>query len=249
VRSRVERIGDAIVICGSYPQIAPALGAHRFAVVSADPPYGAVLKETRWELPAGQALKLYRMILDNAKASLKPGGSLLLWGGVGKPRRRVLLRAVLYGESVGWDMRNWITWRKKRAYGKSNDYLFTREELIWFVRSGESPRIFNVPLLDEKRGYPGYNSKYPAKSEYKRRTNVWTDITEIMRGKTHEAEKPERLYEVLYATHSRPGDYVLDLCAGSGAAGAAALKLGRRPVLVEKDPEAFEQICERLRTA
>ena len=40
----------------------------------------------------------------------------------------------------------------------------------------------------------------------------------------------------LIAAHTEPGDLVLDLFAGSGATGEAALQLGRRVVLIEKDP-------------
>ena len=99
---------------------------------------------------------------------------------------------------------------------------------------GDRPATFNIPLLDEKRGYAGYNPDYPARSEFKRRTNVWTDITELFRGKINPCEKPSRLAEIMIATSSNPGDLVLDLFAGSGSTGVAADKLGRRCILIEK---------------
>lgn len=99
---------------------------------------------------------------------------------------------------------------------------------------GRRPNVFNVPLLEDKRGYAGYNPDYPAKSEFKRRTNVWTDITELFRGKIHPTEKPSRLAEVMIEVSSKPGDLVIDLFAGSGSTGVAAEKLGRSAILVEK---------------
>jgi hypothetical protein len=55
--------------------------------------------------------------------------------------------------------------------------------------NAKKPRVFNVPLLDKKRGYTGYNKKYPAKSEFFMRSNVWTDVTEIVQEKLHPTQK------------------------------------------------------------
>lgn len=222
--------------------LAPYEGA--VACVTADPPYGSI-SSAAWEVL--NATELYLGCAQAAERLLLPGGSLLIWGGIGKPTDRSLFRSILAIEAnTNFVMRNLITWSKKRAYGKADDYLFTREELAWFVRKDEKPRVFNIPLLEEKRGYAGFNPKYPAKSEFKRRTNVWNDITELLRGKVHDAEKPSRLYEVIYETHSSPGELVVDLFAGSGAAGLAAKKTGRRCVLVESDGPTFEAMSKRI---
>lgn len=214
------------------------------ACVTADPPYGSISKAS-WEVK--DAVKFYIGCAAIADELLLPGGSLLVWGGIGKPYMRSFLRSITaIEENTNFVMRNLITWSKRRAYGKADDYLFTREELAWFVRKDEKPRVFNIPLLEEKRGYAGFNPKYPAKSEFKRRTNVWNDITELMRGKVHDAEKPSRLYEVIYETHSSPGELVVDLFAGSGAAGLAAKKTGRRCVLVESDGPTFDAMSRRV---
>ena len=45
---------------------------------------------------------------------------------------------------------------------------------------------------------------------------------------------------------SRPGDWVLDFFGGSGTTGAVAAKLGRRFVLVDRNPEAIAVMRERL---
>jgi DNA modification methylase len=141
-------------------------------------------------------------------------------------------------------MRNLITWSKKRAYGKPDDYLFTREECAWFTTK---PRTFYKPLLTELRGYPGYNAKYPAKSPHKRRTNVWTDITEILRGKLHRCHKPEKLAQIMIETHTESGETILEPFAGSGSASVAAIRSGRRYVAIEKDSQTFECLLERLK--
>jgi DNA modification methylase len=143
-------------------------------------------------------------------------------------------------------LRNLITWKKRRAYGKKDDYLFVREECAWLV-NGDKPKTFNIPLLDQERGYAGYNKDYPAKSKYLRLTDVWTHINEIFKGKQHIAQKPEQLAQIMIKTHTKKGDTVMDPFAGSGSTGLAARKMDRQFILIERDPGNFQIICKRLK--
>jgi site-specific DNA-methyltransferase (adenine-specific) len=214
----------------------------KYPLIIADPPYGDIVKE-KWD---NWGYKEYIELAKVIEKALTKGGSAYVWGGIGKYKNRTFFKFLAnVEEETNLHLRNVITWNKKRAYGKSDDYLFTREEVAWLV-NGDNPEIFNIPLLDEKRGYAGYNAKYPAKSEYKRRTNVWTDITEVFSGKKHKCEKPEKLAEVMINTHTNPGDEVLDLFAGSGNTSVVASRLGRRFVAVENDEMVCKLLLERL---
>ena len=95
-----------------------------------------------------------------------------------------------------------------------------------------------------KRGYAGCNEKYPAKSEFLRRTNVWDDVTEILRGKVHVNQKPERLMEVpIESTRSQRGARPLrGFWDDRVAARAAEVHLGRA------GPGRVRQIVERLKS-
>lgn len=201
-----------------------AIGA-RFPLIICDCPYGRIIKK-RWDVadyPAWMRLCSDRS-LDDA--------TICMWGGIGKRGHRPFLQfaATVEQDFPEWTIANWITWKKKRAYGVPRNYLFTREECLILTR-GKPP--FNIPYLATERGYPGYSKKYPAKSKFLRRANVWTDITEILRGKTHIAQKPDALYRVLIETHSNPGDVVFDPCSGSGTTARAAKLCGRGSVLIE----------------
>jgi site-specific DNA-methyltransferase (adenine-specific) len=55
-----------------------------------------------------------------------------------------------------------------------------------------------------------------------------------------------RLLERIVAASSRPGDLVLDPYAGSGTTGVAAARLGRRWLLVDREPVAVEIARDRL---
>jgi site-specific DNA-methyltransferase (adenine-specific) len=59
-------------------------------------------------------------------------------------------------------------------------------------------------------------------------------------------QKPLRLLERIVAASSRPGDLVVDPYAGSGTTGVAASRLGRRWLLVDRNPEAVEIAARRL---
>jgi DNA modification methylase len=136
-----------------------------------------------------------------------------------------------------------------------HNYLFTREE-VCYLRKGPKPKRFHVPYLDEKRGYAGYDARYPAKSDLKRRSNVWSDTTdwdfsvwdetEILRGKRGPCQKAPRVCEIPIEVHTDPGDFVLDLFAGTGAVSKAARGLERRWIAIEKDAATFGGLTEWL---
>jgi site-specific DNA-methyltransferase (adenine-specific) len=215
------------VIRGDCFELAPKF-AGKVDLIVCDPPYGEILDEP-WDH------ECYGRLGKLVESLLVPRGTAYVWGGVGTYRNRPFMRWLSeVEEETGLRLHNLITWGKKRAYGVQTNYLFTREECAMLVK-GDKPKTFNIPLLDKLRGYSGYSEKYPAKSPYLRRTNVWTDVTELLRGKIHAAEKPSKLAEIMIKTSSNPGDLVMDLFAGSGSTGVAARTVGdRRCVLVEK---------------
>jgi len=239
---------DGIVINGAFGSLeVEALlkeYKNRLPLIIADPPYGEIVTNA-WD--KGITTNDYMEWTKECLKYLSKGASLYMWGGIGKPHNRIFFDWLSKVEDeTGMILRNLITWKKRRAYGKKDDYLFTREECAWLI-NGDKPKIFNIPLLDQERGYMGFNKDYPAKSKYLRRTNVWTDINELFSGKVHIAQKPEKLAEIMIETHTRKGDTVMDPFAGSGSTGLAARKLGRKFILIELDPINYKLIINRLK--
>ena len=68
----------------------------------------------------------------------------------------------------------------------------------------------------------------------------------IGRDRIHPTQKPRELLSYFIELLSNPGDLVLDTFAGSGSTGHAALDLGRRCVLVERDARMFELMSQSL---
>ncbi len=243
----VKRFKDGIVINGEFGsiEVEKILSNYekKLPLIIADPPYGRVVNND-WD--KNVTPENYMNWTKECQKYLGKGGSLYIWGGIGKPHDRIFFKWLSEVEDeTGLTMRNLITWKKRRAYGKINDYLFVREECAWLV-NGEKPKTFNIPLLEQERGYAGFSKKYPAKSKFLRRTNVWTDITELFSGKVHIAQKPEKLAEIMIEIHTKKGDTIMDPFAGSGSSGLAARKLGRKFILIEMDPGNFKLICKRL---
>lgn len=256
---RVERFRDGFAILGdsttdgAAQAVADLLGPRKLQLIVADPPYGNIVSEGWDRVDDWDDGQFAHWMIDWTilwEQFLEPNAAFYVWGGIGRPQFRPFFRYLLEVEDrTDLRLANLITWSKRRAYGVQHNYLFTREECAYLIKGTDikKPRKFNVPLLDEKRGYPGYNKKYPAKSEYKRRTNVWTDITEVMRGKLHPTQKADRVIEVPIEVHTDPGEWVLDPFAGCGTTALAARRLGRNFIVIEQDEEHFEMITKRLR--
>jgi site-specific DNA-methyltransferase (adenine-specific) len=80
-------------------------------------------------------------------------------------------------------------------------------------------------------------------------TDVWwhTIVPTAGREKTgYPNQKPEGILRRVVQASSRPGDRVLDFFAGSGTTGAVAEQLGRRFLLVDRNPEAVDVMRRRL---
>lgn len=60
--------------------------------------------------------------------------------------------------------------------------------------------------------------------------------------------KPVWLLERLLEDYTRPGDLIADPCAGGATLGIAAMRLGRRALLVEKDRRTALRAAEHLRS-
>jgi site-specific DNA-methyltransferase (adenine-specific) len=80
-------------------------------------------------------------------------------------------------------------------------------------------------------------------------TDVWWHTIVPTGGKEktgYPNQKPAGILRRIVQASSRPGDRVLDFFAGSGTTGAVAGDLGRRYVLIDRNPEAVEVMRARL---
>ena len=82
-------------------------------------------------------------------------------------------------------------------------------------------------------------------------TDVWwhTIVSPTGKEKTgYPTQKPIGILRRIIQASSKQGDFVLDFFAGSGTTGFVANELGRKFILVDKNPESIEVIKNRLPT-
>jgi site-specific DNA-methyltransferase (adenine-specific) len=137
-------------------------------------------------------------------------------------------------------------------------YLFCDAETM-FVAKPEAERAgfrFWKPLVWDKRQI-GMGYHYRARYEFilffekgKRRLNDLgiSDVISVPRiHRGYPAEKPPAVSEVLIKQSSERGESVADPFMGSGSVGVAAVRLGRRFVGTDLNPDAVRLSAQRLR--
>lgn len=67
--------------------------------------------------------------------------------------------------------------------------------------------------------------------------NIWLSKEPLGRKKAHPCQKPVDVLERIIATHTKPGDLVVDFFAGSGATGVAAIHTSRQFLLIDQSAE------------
>ena len=136
-------------------------------------------------------------------------------------------------------------------------YLLCDAETMFVAKPAAEQAGFRFwkPLVWDKRTI-GMGYHYRARYEFilffekgKRRLNDLgiADVISVPRIRGgYPAEKPPEVAEVLIGQSSQPGDVVVDPFMGSGSVGVGALRLGRRFLGNDLNPEAVRLVTQRL---
>lgn len=160
-----------------------------------------------------------------------------------------------------------LIWNKKRPTGQLNakKQPLRQHELILFFYKKQP--IYNAIMHENrlKRNFIGNVEKSKKQSDnwgeqYDYESNIQNDsksyprsiieqTTVIGNSKEklpHPTQKPVALMEYLIKTYTNEGDLVLDNTAGSGTTGVACINTNRDYILIEKDPEYFKLLENRI---
>lgn len=219
------------VIHGDCYKILPTLD-QKYALVLTDPPYGNLLSEN-WDIPHAINDTWCKMV----KAIMLPNASLYMWCGVGEKSNSMLDFMQILNRH--FHFKDLITWKKRRGIGARRGWLYTREELLWYVVDNNN-FIWNKEFQysDEpnafKKGMSGTEV-----NPHKRYTNVWTDIPEelVNSNKKHPTEKPKQALDRIINVHTYANDWVLDPFAGGCSTLDSAYDLGRNSTGIEINKE------------
>jgi modification methylase len=144
-------------------------------------------------------------------------------------------------QDLGFWVLNDVVWRKSNPMPNFKGTRFTNahETLIWAARSRDQKRYtFNYDALK------AFNEDVQMRSDW---TLALCTGEERIKGedgkKAHPTQKPEALLHRVLLSASRPGDVILDPFFGTGTTGAAAKRLGRHFIGVERD-ETYAKVAE-----
>jgi modification methylase len=125
---------------------------------------------------------------------------------------------------------------------KGRRFQNAHETLIWASRDQNAKRYtFNYDALK------AFNEDLQMRSDWLIPICTGAERLKDQNGdKVHPTQKPEGLLHRVLIASSKPGDVVLDPFFGSGTTGAAAKRLGRHFVGIERDPTYADAAAARI---
>jgi modification methylase len=155
-----------------------------------------------------------------------------------------IFRAGAILQDMGFWILNDIIWRKANPMPNFRGRRFTNahETLIWAAKSAEAKNYrFNYELLK------GGNEDCQVRSDWFLPLCTGAERLKDARGqKLHPTQKPEALLSRILLAASNEGDVVLDPFFGSGTTGAAAKRLGRAFIGIEREPRYAKAAKARI---
>ena len=143
---------------------------------------------------------------------------------------------------------NEIIWAYDYGARSKKKWPAKHDNILWYTKDPKR-YTFNLEECDRiPYMAPGLVGEEKA-ARGKTPTDVWwhTIVSPTGKEKTgYATQKPLGILERIVKVHTNPGEVVLDFFAGSGTAGEAAAKHGRRFVLVDENPDAVKVMRRRL---
>lgn len=233
-------------VCGDSTQETTwrdALGQEKADALITDPPYCLLTRRRRGgdkrdpkhrKIDSGpvfrfEDVKSYRAFtaqwLSLAVEHVAPHARLVIWTNLlGREPIRRVAHDLGYSHLVGE-----FVWAKKTRASNSGEEILRVVETALVLSRSPTQSATNASPATPWAAVAGYD-----------------DDGEGARWGSHPNHKPFGVLEPLVRTWSALGDLVIDPFAGSGSISAAALRLGRRSVCIEREPEWAQRVHERI---
>lgn len=255
----------AVVDSTKREEVADAIGGVKLDACITDPPYNVIVGAKNTKALGKLTNKAYEDFtagwLDSILPAMQENSTLYVWLGADVkngffpvPEFCIEMR----GRS-NWVPRNWITVRNQRGYGTQKNWMWVRQELLYYVKGAP---VFNVDAeyTDIPKILRGYYKDVGGKrtenvERGKRDTiragNVWVDIQQVFyRLKENVpgcyAQKPFKSIKRLVDSCSDEGGVVVDPFSHSGTTLLACEETGRRCFTFDIDPVFAEISIRRL---
>lgn len=245
--------GSAELHCGDQRDILARLPDESVDCIWTDPPYflsndgptcvgGRRRKVNKGEWDRSQGVTddhtFNKAWLAECQRVLTPAGTIWVSG-----TTHVYLSVGMAMLELGFRILNDIVWEKPNPPPNLGCRCFTHstETILWATKAARGSRhrhVFNYAAM--KQANDGRQMK-----------NVWRFAApgaEEKRHGRHPTQKPLALIERCLAASTEPGMRVLDPFAGSGSTGVAALRLGRRFIGCDINPDYVRLAGQRLQS-
>lgn len=242
-------------------------------LIIADPPANGIVKDdwdNQWKTEDEYVNWLIDRVVEMEKL-LKPTGTLYLYQWIGEKNPLTMAKVILeISKRTNLIFKNIITWRKDRGFGVQNNYMYVREEILFFTKQKKG-YTFNVQYGNIKRNY----IRKCGKSYYKRVGNVWIEIEndefpaqnifddinektyeDIYKQRTqeysldtkskslHSTQKPIQLCDRLIKASSNENDLIYIPFAGSGSEIVSCINNNRNYIATEINNDYIENIIK-----
>lgn len=176
--------------------------------------------------------------LEQARRVLKPNGGFWV---IGSYHNIYRVGSIL--QDAGFWVLNDIIWRKSNPMPNFKGTRFTNahETLLWAAKTKDARPTFNYAAMK------ALNDGVQMRSDWTLPICSGGERLKDADGKkAHPTQKPEALLHRVLLSTTNPGDVVLDPFFGTGTTGAAAKRLGRHFIGVERDQDYIAVARERL---
>ena len=241
------------VLAGDCLDILPTLPAESVDLVFADPPYNLQLRQELWrpnhtlvdavddewdqfaDFAAYDAFT--RAWLSACQRVLKPTGTLWV---IGSYHNIYRVGSIL--QDLGYWILNDLVWVKTNPMPNFRGVRFTNahETLLWAQKARGLPYTFNHNAMK------ALNEDLQMRSDWYLPLCTGKERMKENGVKAHATQKPEALLYRVLLSSTNPGDVVLDPFFGSGTTGAAAVRLGRKWIGIERDLHYVELSRTRI---
>jgi site-specific DNA-methyltransferase (adenine-specific) len=249
----------------NYADVKKMMGRKRAALIVNDPPYNVAVGNANTKnlskIDLEQYLDFSGKWIKNAINCLDANAHFYVWMGADYrdgfqplPDFMVLMRKFKELKS-----RNFLTLRNQRGYGTQKNWMWIRQELLYYVK-GEPDFFVEAEYTAIPRILKGYykevsgkltNNTERSKSEFIRAGNVWVDVQQVFYRMEENvpgcyAQKPLPAIERILRSGSQERDLVVDFFAHSGTTLIAGERLKRMVYTFDIDPLFAEITIRRL---
>lgn len=228
-----------------------------------DPPYnievGSVNTKNLSKVKLSNYIDFSKLWAENTCAILDESANFYVWLGADIKDNFQPLPDFMFLMREFEDLkpRNFITMRNQRGYGTQHNWMWVRQELLYYVKGKP---FFKVVYTDIPKVLKGYYKTVKgdrmenierSKSNTIRPGNVWLDIQQVFYRMEENvpgcyAQKPLKSITRIVDTSSQPNDLVVDFFSHSGTTLLAGHILGRKVYTADFDPIFAELSIRRL---